>query len=133
MFCAAGHVSDLAGDTEDLAETTLRFESGVLAQVHLDYLQRAYRRNLQIIADAGVIAWDYPTHAVTVHTAESGPETMSVPDGGANDMYLAEMRHFVRCMEGRETPLVDGREGLRSLRLVEAAKVSAAEGRWVKL
>jgi predicted dehydrogenase len=133
VFCAAGHVSDLAGDTEDLAETTLRFESGMLAQVHLDYLQRVYRRNLQIIGDAGVITWDYPTHAVTVRVAESPPETMSVPDGDASDMYLAEMRHFVRCMEGRESPLVDGREGLRSLRLVEAAKVSAAEGRWVTL
>ncbi len=133
VLCTAEHVSDLAGDAEDLAEVTLRFESGVLAQVHLDYLQRAYRRNLQVIGDTGVLAWDYPTHMVTVHTPEAQPEAMSAADGDPNDMYLEEIRHFIGCIEGRESPLVDGREALRSLRLVEGAKASAREGRWVRV
>ena len=133
VFCAASHVSDLAGDTEDLTETTLRFASGVLAQVHLDYLQRAYRRNLQVIGEAGVIGWDYPTHAVTLHVPGAPPETIPVADGDPNLMYREEIRHFLRCIEGGGRPLVDGQDALRSLRVVEAAKVSAAEGRWVKL
>lgn len=132
VLCTAGHVSDLAGDTEDLAEVTLRFESGVLAQVHLDYLQRAYRRNLQVIGDTGVIGWDYPTHTVSVLGADARAEAMAVADGDANEMYLEELRHFVRCLEGRESPLVDGRDALRSLRLVEAARASARDGRRVK-
>jgi predicted dehydrogenase len=133
VLCTAGHVSDLAGDTEDLAEVTLRFESGVLAQVHLDYLQRAYRRNLQVIGDAGGVAWDYPTHTVSVCGTDGRPEAATVADGDSNAMYLEEVRHFVACLEGREQPLVDGREALRSLRLVEAARVSAREGRRVRL
>jgi predicted dehydrogenase len=134
VVCTAGHSSDLAGDTEDLAEVTVRFESGVVAQVHLDYVQRRYRRNLQVIGDAGVLVWDYPTHTVTVHGAEpSSDETIQIDDGDANEMYLEEMRHFIRCLEAGEPPLVDGLEGLRSLRLVEAAKRSARERRAVKL
>ena len=35
-------------------------------------------------------------------------------------------------VEGRAAPMVDGAEALRSLRLVEAAKASAARGTWVK-
>jgi len=132
VLCAAGHVSDLAGDTEDLAEVTVRFESGALGQVHLDYLQRAYRRNLQVIGDTGVITWDYPTHTVTVLAPDPRPEAMSAADGDANDMYVEELRQFIRCIEGRESPLVDGREALRSLRLVEAARTSARDGRWVR-
>jgi predicted dehydrogenase len=133
VFCAAGHRSDLAGDTEDLAETTLRFESGAVGQVHLDYLQRAYRRNLQIIGDRATILWDYPAHAVVVCGPDTPPEVTRLADGDPNDMYLEEMRHFVRCLEGRASPVVDGREALRSLRVVEAAKLSSTEGRWVKL
>jgi predicted dehydrogenase len=132
VLCTASHVSDLAGDTEDLAEVTLRFESGALAQAHLDYLQRLYRRNLQVIGDAGVITWDYATHTVTALTPDARPQAMSVDDGAANEMYLEEVRHFIRCLEGRESPLVDGREALRSLRLVEAAKASARDGRRVR-
>ena len=134
VFCTAGHWSDLAGDTEDVAEVTLRFESGALAQVHLDYLQRRYRRNVQVIGDAGVIVWDFPTHTVRIHGAEPrGEETTCVDDGDPNDVYVEEMRHFIRCLEGRESPLVDGNEALRSIRLVEAAKHSARERVWVRL
>ena len=131
VLCTAGHVSELAGDTEDLAEVTLRFESGVLAHVHLDYLQRVYRRNLQVIGDAGTIVWDYPTHSVTILASDAQPETVSAMDGDTNEMYVEELRHFIRCLEGRDSPMVDGREALRSLRLVEAAKTSVGEGRRV--
>ncbi len=70
---------------------------------------------------------------VTVLMPGAPPEVINVPDGDRNQMYLEEMRHFVRCVEGSESPLVDGREALRSLRLVEAAKRSATRGRWVRL
>jgi predicted dehydrogenase len=135
VSATAEHVSDLAGDTEDLAEVTVRFCSGVLAQVHLDYLQRAYRRNLQVIGEAGVIVWDYPTHRVTVWGPAGEPEEedLRAADGEPNRMYLEEMRHFIACVEARGAPLVDGREALRSLRLVEAAKRSARERRAVRL
>jgi len=61
------------------------------------------------------------------------PETAAVVDGDANGMYLDEMRHFIRCVERGEPPMVDGREALRSLRVVEAAKRSAAGGGWVRV
>ena len=133
VFCAASHVSDLAGDTEDVAEITVRFESGALAQIHLDYLQRVYRRNLQVIGDAGTLGWDYPSHTVNVELPQAPPEVTTGGDGEPNDMYLEELRHFIRSVEGGEPPMVDGREALRSLRLVEAAKRSARDGGWVRV
>jgi predicted dehydrogenase len=135
VLATAEHVSGLAGDTEDLAEVTVRFASGPVAQVHLDYLQRAYRRNLQVIGEEGGITWDYPAHSVTLHDASGLAEVddFRAADGDGNHMYLEELRHFVRCVDGQETPLVDGREALRSLRLVEAARTSSRERRWVKV
>jgi predicted dehydrogenase len=135
LCCAAGHVSALAGDTEDLAEVTVRFSSGVLAQVHLDYLRRAYRRDLEVIGADGVITWDYASRAVTVLGPEPDRvEVLGASDDGPNEnMYVAELEHFIACLEGREEPLADGWEALRSLRMVEAAKRSDAERRWVSL
>jgi predicted dehydrogenase len=68
-----------------------------------------------------------------------GPEPDRVERlDGASDapneaMYVEEMRHFIRCLEGCEEPVVDGWDALRSLRMVEAAKIAAAERRWVSL
>jgi predicted dehydrogenase len=135
LCCMAGHVSALAGDTEDLAEVTVRFASGVVVQIHVDYLRRAYRRDLEVIGSDGVITWDYGSRAVRVLWPE--PDQVEVHDGALEapneEMYVEEMRHFIRCLEGREEPLVDGWEALRSLRMVEAAKTAAAERRWVNL
>ena len=115
---------------------TVRFASGALAQVHLDYLRRAYRRDLEVIGAEGVITWDYASRAVTVH----GPEPDRGRDvstrrttGRTKTCTSTSCGTSSRCVEGREEPSVDGWEALRSLRLVEAAKRSAAERRWVSL
>ena len=132
VFGATAHVSDLAGDTEDVAEVTLRFADGALGQVHLDYVRRAYRRTLEVMGADGVIEWEYPAQRVTVRGPEPDRVEAIPVDGGDADMYVEEMKHLVRCAEGAETPLVDGAGALRSLRLVEAAKASATRGAWVK-
>jgi len=132
VLCAAAHVSELAGDTEDVAEVTLRFSDGALGQVHVDYVRRAYRRTLEVLGAEGVIEWEYPSQRVTVRgPAPDHVEDIAVPGIDA-DMYVEEMKHLVRCLESAEAPMVDGAEALRSLRLVEAAKASAARGVWVK-
>jgi predicted dehydrogenase len=130
-----GRLSDLQTDVEDFAEVTLRFASGVIAQLHLDYLQRSYRRNCEVIGERGVIVWDYIDRRVTLFTDEADRwQGFGEPiDVNHNEMFVEEMAHFVRCLEGREAPVVDGRDALQTLRVVEAAKTSSAQRSWVSL
>lgn len=135
VFCTAGRLSNLAIDVEDFAEVTLRFESGAVAQLHLDYLQRSYRRNCEVIGEEGVIVWDYIERSVTLFSGEPDrwQEFREPIDVNHNEMFVEEMRHFVRCLEGGEVPLANGAEALETLRMVEAAKTSSVERRWVGL
>ncbi len=129
-----GRLSALQMDVEDFAEVTLRFASGAIAQLHLDYLQRSYRRNCEVIGEQGVIVWDYIDRRVTLFGEEPDRwQGFGEPiDVNHNEMFVEEMAHFVRCLEGHEPPVVDGQDALRTLRLVEAAKTSAAQRAWVK-
>lgn len=133
VFCTAGRLSGLAIDVEDFAEVTLRFASGAVAQLHLDYLQRSYRRNCEVIGEEGVIIWDYIERRVTLFSGEPDrSQAFGEPiDLNHNEMFVEEMRRFVRCLEGEEGPLADGAEALEALRMVEAAKTSSIERRWV--
>lgn len=135
VFCVAGRWSSLDIDVEDLAEVSLRFASGALAQLHLDYLRRSYTRSCEFIGESGVIVWDYVAKAVTVYHGEPDRwEGYREPiDDNHGEMFLEEMRHFVRCLEGKEAPMVDGNEALVALRTVEAAKTSAEQRQWVTL
>jgi predicted dehydrogenase len=128
-------LSSLQIDVEDFAEVTLRFASGVVAQLHLDYLQRSYRRSCEVIGERGVIVWDYIDRRVTLFTEEPDRwQGFGEPiDVNHNEMFVEEMAHFVRCLEGQEPPIVDGRDALRTLGVVEAAKASAEGRGWVRL
>jgi predicted dehydrogenase len=49
------------------------------------------------------------------------------------DPLVRQARHFCRVIKGREQPLVSGREGLKTLQVVEAVKRSARTGKPVTL
>lgn len=133
VFCTTASVGGFEIDVEDLAEVTLRFASGPVAQLHLDYLQRSYRRDCEVIGERGVIVWDYIRRDMAVFAEE--PDRWEVYrdpiDANHNEMYVEEMRHFVRCLDGQEPPLIDGYEALSALRLIAAARTSSGRRQWV--
>ncbi len=135
VSCFAGRFSSLEIDTEDMAALLLRFENGALGEIHLDYVQRVYRRTCQIIGEQGTIHWDYAAGQVRWYSARSGAwRIFANPDGWqANQMYLEEMAHYLRCLDGVERPAADVAQAARVLQLALAAKESAREQRWINL
>jgi len=67
----SGRVSKLEIETEDTAAIIMRFISGTIGEVHLDYIQRVYSRTCHIIGDEGTIRWDYNTGEVRYYSAET--------------------------------------------------------------
>ena len=133
--CVAGKLSRLEIDTEDVAAILLRFENGAVGEVHLDYIQRAYRRTCQIIGEDGTLHWDYTAGEVRWFSAQTKQwKTYGNPCGWeANQMYLDEMRHFLRCLEGEEKPVANVFDAARVLQIALAAKESAQQQRWIEL
>lgn len=92
------HSIDLKID--GLIEIILDHASGALSNVHLNFVQRDYRRTCQIIGSEGSIYWDFADHQVHVF-GDDGElrQTYLEPDGwAANQMYLDEMRHFLQAL-----------------------------------
>jgi len=130
VVCFAGHVSNLEIEAEDIAEIVLKFEGGAIGNVHMDYVQRSASRTCRIVGEEGTILWDYYANEVRLFDArEQGWQVFQQEGFERNNMYLAEMQHFLACLEGRETPVVDVEEGTRILRLALAARESAETGR----
>jgi predicted dehydrogenase len=133
VFCAAGKLSDLRVETEDTAEIIMNFRNNLIAEVHLDFIQRGYARSCKIIGEKGNIIWDYPEKCVKTYLARVNRwETYNVK-AEPNDMYLDEIKHFIRNIRLKKNPLVDGIEGVKTLKVALAAKKSAKIGRVVSL
>jgi predicted dehydrogenase len=135
VFCIAEKKSSLEIDVEDTADILLRHESGTTTNLHLDYLQRTYRRSCEIIGEDGVLLWDYIDRKVTLfgkddRHLEVFPENIN---NELNHMFVEEMKHFVRCIEAGEQPALDAAGGRAVLEIALAAKESAARREMVRL
>jgi predicted dehydrogenase len=135
VFCYASHLTRLEIDTEDVAAILLQFSSGTVGEVHLDYIQRSYHRSCQIIGEEGTITWDYDTGQVKMYLASNRSWTVfnQPPDFEPNQMYLDELRHFLRCLRREEASMLDVFEAKQVLKIALAAKESASQGRPVSL
>lgn len=130
----AGHLSSLDIDSEDTAEILLRFACGAFGSVHLDYVRRTYDCSLEITGELGCIEWSFPRHEVRWYTAELRQwQSQSWPNYAVNDMYLDELRHFLRAIEGTEPPEQTLEEARTILATALSAKQAAAEGRPMEL
>lgn len=136
LFALGGKLSQLEMDVEDdvdvLIECVVDGKS-IPVHLHLDFVQRPPSRKCSIIGEEGKIFWDYYSDQVDLYTTGKEQwESFQFPDFQRNEMFLDEIRHFAACLEGRERPVVDINEGLRSLRIALAAKRSLESGKIVE-
>jgi predicted dehydrogenase len=137
-------------EVDDTAEIGLRFASGVIGSVHLNYLQRPPSHHLEIVGTEGTIRWDNADGVVRVYSASSPhpsplpkgegdglPSTLGGEVGGEgewhnfppppgferNVMFLDQMRHFLAVCRGAAEPVCTLRDGIQALRLALGAGV----------
>jgi len=127
--------NQLGLDVEDTAEIGLRFASGSLGSVHLDYVQRPHTHWLEIIGTQGSLRWDNSDGTARMYRAvETGWKVFPPPEGfQRNDMYLEEMRHFIQVVRGEASPVCTLQDGILALQVCLAVHRSAEAGRVVNL
>lgn len=120
---------------EALAEILLRYPDDRIVSVHADYVQRWRARRCEVIGDQGTLVWDSRRGEVLAWGPDAQAPTRlgtHAPED-ANPMYVDELRHFLECLDGRETSCADVEWAARVLRVALAAKASARQREAVAL
>lgn len=96
------HSPELQIETEAIADLNLEFTAGIKAAIHLSYASKQSERYCELMtADGKTFRWDYTPN---------------------NQMYIAEMKHFIDICCGKTNPLITVADGRRVLEVIEAAK-----------
>jgi len=112
---------------EDDVYVHLSFGNGVKAHLHTSWLWPEQRRRLTVVGTTGMLIYDEDAQTVTLHR-KTIDEELSIVDEGAELVFRGEAQplalecqHFLSCVETRQTPLSDGRNGLEVVRILEKA------------
>jgi len=131
--------SDLEIDVEDTAHLFLGFgangtERPLVASVNLDFIRQDTTRLCTAIGKLGSLRWNGITGTLELWAlgAQDWQEIyrhQAAPD----ESYVAEWKHFLACIEQDFQPLITGTDGLKSLQIIDAARLAAATKRQVKI
>ncbi len=126
--------SGLGLPVEDTAEIGLRFRSGAVGGVHLDYNQRPPSHALEITGSLGSLHWDNAEGSLRLYRAETQAwETFSPPQGfERNVLFMDEMRHFLAVARGEAEPVCTLEDGKRALEIALAALESDRAGQLIR-
>ena len=115
-----GRLGNLELEVDDTAEFWLDFNSGAKASVHLDYLQQPPDHHLMIIGTHGSCKWDDSRGISRMFDQKLNRSESYEPKSGfeRNELFLDEMKHFIRVVEGEEDPMCSLYDGITLLRLL---------------
>jgi len=142
---AAHGKSYLQPAIEDVVFLTMEFASGVLAHVQMSWLDPHKERKLTVVGARKMVVFDdmEPREKLRIYDKgvdrppEYGSfgESLAVREGDifipripAVEPLAAELAHFVRVAQGREAPRASAADGVRVVRVLEAASRSLARG-----
>ena len=127
---------------ENIADVTLNsmcFPSGVKANIFVSWLHPFKEQKLVVVGSKKMAVFDdtkpedklllYP-HTVNWKAQVPVPDRMEAVAVPLKDSepLKAELSHFLKCITTRNTPLTDGEEGLRVLKVLQACQVSLDGG-----
>ena len=114
---------------EDYAQIMLSFPNNRTAFIEANWLTPYKVRKLTVTGSNAIVYLDYIKQEMTIET--SG-QTVT-PRYGWEEPLKIELKHFVECVLNNKEPMVTGTDGIKALKIAEAALKSAAEGRVIKV
>ena len=135
----------LQGKVEDVVFVDLRFPGGRIAHVHVSWLDPHKLRKFTVVGSRKMVVFDdmEASEKIKIYDkgVDRGGEVVSygdsltvrsgdilIPRISLQEPLTLECRHFLECVRDRRTPLTDGADGLRVVKVLAAAQASLDAG-----
>jgi predicted dehydrogenase len=130
---------------EDVVFTQMKFADGRMAAVHVSWLDPHKIRKMTLVGTKKMVTFDdmEATEKLVIYdkAADVTPGTVSYEDSitlrqgdirmpfiKGGEPLRTECLHFLDCVKNNKTPLSDGRDGLRVVKVLDAATRSLKAG-----
>jgi predicted dehydrogenase len=125
---------------EDVVFLSLQFSDGKIANIHLSWLDPHKLRRVTIVGSKKMVVFDDMEASEKLRIYDKGVKNLSydtygeylslrfgditIPSIKMVEPLRAEAEHFIQCIESRKEPKTGGRDGLKVVKIIEAAQKS---------
>jgi predicted dehydrogenase len=139
-------------DIEDVVFVMIEFDNGMIAHIHNSWLDPNKIRKMTVVGSKKMVVYDDVSADAKIQVYDKGIDKKNISENmgsyddfgkfqlihRAGDLLIPkinfveplklECKHFVESVEKGKAPLTDGRNGLRVVRVLEAAQKSLKSG-----
>ena len=135
----------LHANIEDVIFVTVGYPGGVLAHMHVSWLDPSKTRRTTVVGSQKMLVYDDLDAEAKLKVFDKGADrldsdsygawqyrlrdgAMNVPSLPMVEPLAAELGHFIDCVDTGKRPVVDGWNGVRTVAVLEAADASLRAG-----
>jgi predicted dehydrogenase len=129
VYAIGGHRTSLEINVEDTALITFETELGICVQLRMDYWRKPPVRHMNIVAEKGIVDWDYPGRRTTLKEEGKIVDEIELPQTwDRNELFLSMMKEFLEAISHGGSPRVTLQDGIDVLDTALAVKKSLQTG-----
>jgi len=129
VYAKLSKQSNLEIDVEDTAHlllgVTLDNDKKIIASVNMDFVRHDPIRKITVIGDKGTISWNGLNNEIMSYYKDGTCIKKDGLEDDYDDSYKCEIKHLVECIMHDKQPIISIEDGLKTLKIIEAAKESS--------
>ena len=136
IFSLTGNYSELKISADDFSTGIIKFNSGTIAEFHLDYFQKPEYRSCKIIGTKGTLIWDSDSNIIKLfdHKKDRWSIVFKWNNYDRNFMFKQEIIHFLKCVKNREKSINPiEKDGMETTRIALSIIKSSKTKKWIKI
>ncbi len=133
VFARVEKLSGLEIDTDDNVDMLWTYDDGLRISIHLDIFGRPHEKFIRFSGDRGTLLWSADPNRIRWGNGTSGWEYSENFTCDRNDMFVAVAKDFLQMLRGAAEAQCTLHDGLKVMRVIEAARSSNVERREIRL
>ncbi len=119
VYSVTGKFSDLEISTDDYSSSIIKFKKDITTEMHLDFFLGHEYKRCKIKGTKGYIFWNSVYNEVKFFDAKKKSEKviLKLKNFERNDMYVDEIKKFLKCVKNRKKPMNSLDQGIETMNI----------------
>jgi predicted dehydrogenase len=114
------HQSKLELETSHGNDILIKFYNGVTANIHVDFFQKPYHKEFEIVFTEGKLNFNYYNNKLYIISTDEKDKKIVMKDFNRNEMFLLEIKDFINAIINKKASPISINESLKSMQIIDS-------------